>query len=140
MPWWGWIVVGAVLLAAEVVVPTDFFLLFLGASALLVGLLGLIGWDGAVWAQWLAFAALAVASLVFLRGWLRARPSAGVRDTVVGETAIATEPIAAGGVGRVELRGATWSARNAGEEPVAPGDRLRVSHVEGLTLHVRREA
>lgn len=140
MPWWGWIVVGAVLLAAEVFVPTDFFLVFLGASALAVGLLGLIGWDGAIWAQWLTFAAFAVITLVFFRGWLRARPSAGVRETVVGEAATATEPIAPGGLGRVELRGATWSARNAGDAPIASGDRLRVSHVEGLTLHVRREA
>jgi inner membrane protein len=140
MPWWGWIVVGAVLLAAEVVVPTDFFLVFLGASALAVGLLGLIGWDAAVWVQWLAFAALAILSLVFLRGWLRARPTAGVPETVMGEAATATEPIEPGGLGRVELRGSTWSARNAGDEPIAPGDRMRVTHVEGLTLHVRREA
>ena len=41
MPWWGWVVVGAALLGAEIVVPTDFYLVFLGLSALAVGLVGL---------------------------------------------------------------------------------------------------
>lgn len=142
MPWWGWIVVGAVLLAAEVFVPTDFFLVFLGLSALIVGLFGLLGVEGPVWAQWLGFAALAVGTLVFFRGWLRSRvrPASRVDDTLVGETAIAQEPIAPGGAGRVEMRGATWSAHNAGSVPIATGDRVPVVHVDRLTLHVRREA
>jgi membrane protein implicated in regulation of membrane protease activity len=139
MPWWGWIAVGSVLLAAEVFVPTDFFLVFLGASALLVGALGLVGWDGPEWAQWLVFAVLAVVTLVFLRGWLRARMTgpSHVDDTLVGETAIAQEPIVPGGLGRVELRGTTWSARNVGTGAIAVSDRVPVVAVERLTLHVR---
>ena len=139
MPWWGWIAVGSVLLAAEVFVPTDFFLVFLGASALLVGALGLVGWEGPVWAQWLVFAVLAVVTLVFLRGWLRARMASPshVDDTLVGETAIAQEPIVPGGLGRVELRGTTWSARNVGTSAIAVSDRVPVVAVERLTLHVR---
>ena len=43
MPWWGWVVVGAALLGAEIVVPTDFYLVFLGLSALAVGLVGAAG-------------------------------------------------------------------------------------------------
>lgn len=142
MPWWGWIVVGVVLLASEAAVPTDFFLVFLGTSALLVGLVGLLGIEGPVWAQWLAFAALAVGLLVFFRGWLRsrARPVSRVDDALVGEVAIAQEPIAPGGAGRVEMRGATWSAHNAGTVAIATGDRVPVVSVDRLTLHVRREA
>jgi membrane protein implicated in regulation of membrane protease activity len=142
MPWWGWIVVAAVLLGAEMFVPTDFFLVFLGASALIVGLFGLVGVEAPVWAQWLAFAVLAVGSLVFFRGWLRAhiRPVSRIDDALVGETAIAQEPIAPGGMGRVELRGATWSARNAGSTSIATGDRVPVVSVDRLTLHVRHEA
>ena len=42
MPWWGWITVGALLLAAEMtIVDLEFYLVFLGVSAFVVGLLGL---------------------------------------------------------------------------------------------------
>jgi hypothetical protein len=142
MPWWGWIVVGAVLLGAELfIIPTDFFLVFLGVSAFAVGLIGFVGIELPQWAQWATFAALAVLSLVFFRGWLRARwpKAARVDDTLVGEIAVAREPLAAGASGRIDLRGSTWLARNAGDLALAPGDRARVERVEGLTLHVRRE-
>ncbi len=142
MPWWGWIVVGAVLLAAELfVIPTDFFLVFLGASAIVVGLVGLFGVDAPAWLQWASFGLLSLLSLVFSRGWLkgRLRPATHVDDTLVGEISIAREPLAVGAVGRIELRGTQWSARNTGDAPLAPGDRARVERVEGLTLHVRRE-
>jgi inner membrane protein len=143
MPWWGWIVVGAVLLAAELfVVPTDFFLVFLGFSAIVVGLIGLVGVALPQWGQWATFAVVAGLSFVFLRGWLRARFSHPTRadDTLVGEIAVAREALAAGATGRIELRGTGWSCRNAGDAPLAPGDRARVERVEGLTLHVRRES
>ena len=143
MPWWGWITIGAVLLGAELfVVPTDFFLVFLGVAAFVVGGIGFVGVELAPWAQWATFATLAVVSLVFLRGFLRARwpKEARVDDTLVGEIAVAREPLAVGASGQIELRGSTWSARNAGDAPLAPGDRARVERVEGLTLHVRREA
>jgi len=143
MPWWGWITIGTVLLGAELfVIPTDFFLVFLGVAAFAVGGIGLFGVELAPWAQWATFATLAVVSLVFLRGFLRARwpKEARVDDTLVGEIAVAREPLAVGASGQIELRGSTWSARNAGDAPLAPGDRARVERVEGLTLHVRREA
>jgi hypothetical protein len=66
MPWWGWITVGALLLAAEMtIVDLEFFLVFLGASALLVGMLGLAGVPLPFWMQWIVFAVLAIGSLVF---------------------------------------------------------------------------
>ncbi len=143
MPWWGWIVVGAVLLAAELfVIPIDFFLVFLGVAALTVGFIGLAGVDLPQWGQWATFAALAVGSLLLFRGWLRARFASvtPADDTLVGEIAVAREALAAGARGRIELRGATWLARNSGDAGLAPGDRARVERVEGLTLHVRRES
>jgi membrane protein implicated in regulation of membrane protease activity len=143
MPWWGWIVVGAVLLSAEIlVIPTDFFLVFLGVAATAVGLIGLVGLELPVWGQWVTFAVLALVSLVFFRGWLRERWPQPSRadDTLVGEIAVTRAALAPGASGQIELRGATWSARNAGDVALAPGDRARVERVEGLTLHVRRES
>lgn len=141
MPWWGWIVVGAVLLGAELgLVDADFYLVFLGVSALVVGGAVFVAPGLPTWIQWLAFAALAVTSMVGFRARvydkLRGSP-AGFGDGVVGETATASEPIAPGANGRGELRGTVWTLRNVGPEPVGPGDRVRVVAAHGLTLDVR---
>ena len=48
MPWWGWLIVGIGLLGVEMfVIDAQFYLVFLGASAAIVGLLGLAGIDHA---------------------------------------------------------------------------------------------
>ena len=141
MGWWGWIVAGALLLALELMVPTDFFVVFLGVAALMVGGAGLAGLELPVWGQWLLFGALSLVLLVAVRGPLKRRLPAGdprVDDALVGEIALIHEHLAAGATGRAELRGTQWTARN--DEPTAlePGARARVERVEGLVLHVRR--
>ncbi|RIL07244.1 MAG: hypothetical protein DCC71_03900 [Proteobacteria bacterium] len=144
MPWWGWIVVGAVLLGAELIaIPTDFFLFFIGVSAIAVGLVGLAGVALPAWGQWALFGVLSVAAVAGFRvlAKRRARGGAGaprVDDTLVGELGTASEALAPGGVGRIELRGSPWSARNVGDAALPAGARVRVERVEGLTLLVRR--
>ncbi|MDH3519541.1 MAG: hypothetical protein OEM49_03715 [Myxococcales bacterium] len=67
MPWWGWISVAALLLTAELAcVDAEFYLVFLGVAALIVGLAGIAGAESPGWLQWLAFAALSVASMLAL--------------------------------------------------------------------------
>lgn len=142
MPWWGWIVVGAVLLGSEIVVPSDFYLVFLGAAALMVGLLGLAGLDAPAWGQWLLFAALSVISLVWFRNKVRPRfetREGNVGSTLIGEVAYLEDTVSPGAVGRAELRGATWTARNVDVVPLERGSRARVESVEGLVIHLRRE-
>jgi len=139
--WWGWIVVGSMLLASELFVPTDFFLVFLGAAALIVGGVGLTGLALPIWGQWLLFGALSLVLLVTVRGRLKRRLPAGdprVDDTLVGEIAVIHEHLDAGATGFAELRGSQWTARNADPTPLEPGMRARVERVEGLVLHVRR--
>jgi inner membrane protein len=60
-------------------------------------------------------------------------------DTLVGETAVITEEIPSRGIGKAEMRGASWSARNIGEKSLARGERCKVERVEGLTIYVRTE-
>lgn len=141
MQWWGWIVVGALLLSSELFVPTDFFLVFLGVAALIVGGVGLAGLDAPIWGQWLLFGALSLVLLVAVRGRLKRRLPAGdpgVDDTLVGEIALIHKHLDAGATGFAELRGSQWTARNADPTPLEPGTRVRVERVEGLVLHVRR--
>src|SRR5262245_48546029 len=54
MTWWGWCIVGTLLLAAELfAVDAQFYLIFIGAAAVVVGFLGMIGVDLPGWAQWM---------------------------------------------------------------------------------------
>jgi membrane protein implicated in regulation of membrane protease activity len=144
MPWWGWVALGALLLAAELgAVDAEFYLVFLGLSALVVGALGLAGFAGPAWLQWLLFAALALVSLAFFRRQLYARlrrAGAELGEGVSGEWAVARDRIEPGALGRAELRGSLWSARNAGGLPIEAGQRVRVERVEGVLLQLRADA
>jgi membrane protein implicated in regulation of membrane protease activity len=143
MPWWGWVLVGSLLLAGELfVVEADFYLVFLGFSAVVVGGLTLLGLGGPIWAQWLIFAVVAVVSTVFFRRrvYQRLRPPGGeVSDSVVGEWVVVRDAIAPGALGQGELRGTLWSTRNAGAAALPAGGRARVVLVVGLVLDVRSE-
>jgi membrane protein implicated in regulation of membrane protease activity len=141
MPWWGWIVVGVVLLGGEVIADAQFYLVFLGAAAVITGLAGAAGLTGGIAMQWAIFGILSVALLVGFRarvyGKLRGASPQG-HETIVGEVAVAQQRIAPGELGRAELRGVGWSARNVGSELLEPGQRAEVVHVEGLVIDVRR--
>jgi membrane protein implicated in regulation of membrane protease activity len=142
MPWWGWIVVGAALLAAETVVDAQFYLMFFGVAALATGVLGAVGLLGPTWLEWAVFGALCVGGVLLFRrrvyGMIR-RSYGEVSSGTVGELAVAREPIAPGGRGKVELRGTVWEARNLSGAALAPGESARVERVEGLVLELRRE-
>jgi membrane protein implicated in regulation of membrane protease activity len=140
MPWWGWIVVGVVLLGSETLVDSEFYLVFLGAAALVIGIFDMAGLGGPVWREWLAFALIAALSMVFFRQRVynkMRRPGGPVTDSVVGEFVDVSEALAPGATGQVELRGSVWSARNSGDATLAAGQRARVESVDGLILSVR---
>ena len=143
MPWWGWILVGALLLGSELVVTTEFYLAVFGAAALLVGLFGLLVFEFSEWQQWLGFAALSVVLLVTIRSRFAAMMSENegqVRDRVVGEVALVNELIAPGATGRAELRGTSWPARNVGATAIEAGSQARAVNVDGLTLEISSES
>jgi inner membrane protein len=143
MPWWGWIVVGVVLLAGEMVADAQFYLVFLGLAAVAVGLLTLAGIAGGLAMQWALYAVLALVLVVGFRARVYGRlrspsgPSPGYQD-IVGETAIARSDIGPGALGRAELRGTTWMARNVGTGVLTEGTRTEVVRVAGLVIDVRR--
>jgi hypothetical protein len=144
MDWWLWFLLGLALLGAEVLTPGGFVMLFFGIAALVVGALSAGGVSGSAWVQWLLFSFLSIVSLVVFRGPLLARirvhPSGGREvDSLVGGTAVLLEDLAAGGVGKAELRGTAWTVRALDGSPLPKGRRCRVERIEGLTLWVRAE-
>jgi inner membrane protein len=141
--WWHWLVLGLALALAELATPGGFYLLFFGVGAMLVGILSTLQLGGPVWMQVLLFTLLSVASLLLFRTRLlravQQDPQRPAIDTLVGEIGSAVEGLPPGGIGRVELRGTVWSARNVAVALLAPGSRCRVVRVEGLLLHVEPE-
>jgi membrane protein implicated in regulation of membrane protease activity len=143
MEWWAWIAVGAVLLGSELgFVDAQFYLVFVGASALVVGLLDLAGLLPAVWMQWLLFAALAAFSMVTFRRRIYDRLRRKLPDMKqgpVGATVVLTAALPPGETCRLEYCGSSWNAVNGGKSPIAAGQRARIDRVNGLTLVVHGE-
>lgn len=141
--WWHWIVFGLFLALLEVISAGGFYLIFFGVAALLVGLIDYLGFGGPLSAQILLFSVVSVVSLVLFRDRLVRRvqlsPQAPPIDELVGEPAVALVELVPNGVGKVELRGTTWSARTTSGVIIAPGARCRVTRVDGLLLYVEPE-
>lgn len=143
MTWWSWMILGAVLLGAELfAVDAQFYLVFLGISAAIVGLAGLFGVVAPEWAQWMAFAILSLISFFTFRKSLyeKIRGGAkGFRETLAGDTVNIDEDLAANAEARIEFRGTEWTVRNVGSGTIVGGSRARIVKADGLTLNVEAE-
>ena len=143
MQWWAWIAVGAILLGSELAfVDAQFYLVFVGAAALVVGFLDLAGASLAVWLQWLIFAVLAAGSMVGFRRRIyeRMRRSLPImRSGPAGEVLTFGVALPPGETCRIEFRGSSWNAINGGPSVIAAGGRARIERVDGLTLVVHSD-
>ncbi len=139
---WSWIILGGILLAVELIAPGT-FILWLGVSAILVGLISfVIDWN---WQeQGVGFVILAVASLVIW--WRLIRPAKRDEDAsdqpflnrraqgFVGREFTLEKPIV-DGAGTVRMGDTIW--RVTGPD-CAAGSRVRIARAEGATLFVER--
>jgi membrane protein implicated in regulation of membrane protease activity len=139
LSWWLWLLLGFLLFALELVTPGGFFVFFFGVGAVIVALLTALNLAGPPWLQWLLFGGISVCLLLAFRKPLqnRLRTRTPAVDSIAGQTAVAMDAIGVRQIGRAELRGTVWTASNAGETPIAAGQRCSVERVEGLTLHIR---
>ena len=139
MSWWIWVLAGLGLLAIEFV-STTMHIAFFAVGAFVVAILVALGVHLPLWGQIGVFTGSSLLAFFFLRPIAVRKLGLNVKrnvDTMVGEQALAMEDIAVSSVGRAEMRGTTWSARNIGETALIRGQRCVVAAVEGLTLHVK---
>ena len=140
MPWWGWLSIGIILMGLELTaVDAAFYLIFVGAAAVCVGIIGLAGVELPLWGQLLGFAVLAVTSMVWFRGRLYDRIRGGLPGfeyKVAGRLVSVGEDVPPGGQTRVELQGTQWTAVNVGPAPIAAGARVRVVGRDSLNLSI----
>ncbi|MGB0697144.1 MAG: NfeD family protein [Rhodospirillaceae bacterium] len=136
-----WLIIGAVLVGAEMLVP-GMVLIWPGLAALTMGF-GLYLIPGAEGLSWqtevLAFAGLALLYTILGRMWWSSRveeevPEAVNRGTegLIGETARLIKPIS-GGRGRIKLRDGEWMVSG----PDLPeGTLVKITRTDGTLLHV----
>jgi hypothetical protein len=140
-PAWLWLIGGVVLLIAELIAP-GFFLMFVGAAAILTGFVALAIPIG-IPLQLAAFAALAL--LIVRVGGRRAYASRYDHSSdpflnnpvhrLLGRVVVVVEAVDKNG-GRVRVGDSVWSARGG---PAGVGDRVRIVDVEGNCLKVEQE-
>lgn len=145
MPWWGWLVLGVALLGVEMfVVDAQFYLVFLGISSTLVGLLGLAGVALPVWLQWLVFAVLSVATMLAFRrrvyALVRGHAEPVQERVTPGDRVLVPTRLEPGQSCRVDYRGSSWTARNVDGKAIEAGSEAAISRVDELTLHLKSTA
>ena len=140
MPWWGWLILGAVLAGVELTAADlAFYFVFLGVSAIVVGLAELAGADLPLWGQWLTFAGLSLSSMVLFRRRVYEKlkgDAPGFDGSPTGEVVEVTQPVGVGERTRVQLRGSEWNATNVGKGPIAAGSSARVVGSRGAGLDI----
>ena len=142
MYWWGWMILGAILLGSELlVVDAAFYLVFLGVAAFITGTAvaaGLIP-DPAI--QFTIFGVLSLISMVTFRRRLYDKLRGNVADypsTPAGEIVRVTETLPPGESGRQEYRGTTWTVVNRGEETIEAGTDAQIERIDGNNLIVKK--
>ena len=139
MSWWIWVLAGLALLAIEFASTTMHIGLF-AVGAFVVAILEALGVGMPLWGELVVFTSVSLIGLFFIRPWLVRKLKLHVKkevDTMIGEQALALDDIPPASIGKAEMRGSTWSARNVGETQLNRGQRCTVARIEGLVLHVR---
>ena len=138
MTHWGWLAVGLVLLAFELIAPLTFFL-WLGISALVTGLAALVlpwmPWQ----AQFLVFSILSVTSIIISRRYLVKRqtnpdvPNLNRRaQQYVGRVFVLSEDIQQG-TGKIKVDDTWWNVTGV---PMKKGTEVRVVSADGSVFAV----
>ena len=144
--WIFWLVLGAILVVAEVF-TSGFVLLWFGIGALAAALAGIVGIDNLA-IQFLIFAAVSIgltvsSRTIFVNYFSKERTGQSLRtgvDALPGKIGtVVSSSQGAMQEGAVKVFGSTWTAYPApGEEPLEAGERVCVESVEGASIYVRR--
>lgn len=139
---WHWWILALVLIILETVLPGTFFL-WMGISALVLGLLAWLIPTMAWEPQLMLFAILSLVSIVGWRMWQRRHPDVSDQpmlnrrgEQYVGRVFTLETPIE-NGFGKVRVGDSLWRVRGGDR---AAGERVRVTAVDGVILIVEPKA
>jgi membrane protein implicated in regulation of membrane protease activity len=140
--YWHWLLWGVGLIILEVLTQT-IFLLLIGISAVVVGLL-VFALPGIAWElQVVLFAAFSVGSIAIWRHYLRKYPTETDQpqlnrrgEQYVGRTFTLDEPIV-NGHGKIKVDDSTWKITG---DDCPEGTKVQVTGVDGVILEVKVQA
>ena len=143
--WILWVVLGVVLIIAEVFTP-GFVLLWFGVGALAAALASMLG--AGLGLQFLVFilistALTALSRTIFVNYFTRDGEQDGLKSGAAGMPGqigtVVTSSRGALDEGAVKVFGSIWTAYPAeGEPPLEAGDRVVVERLQGASIYVRR--
>ena len=139
-PGWMWLIGGVLLLIAEVIAP-GFFLIFIGAAAIITGLFTVL-FDLGTAPQLALFALYAIIAVFIGRRFYANRTSDSTDPLLndraarlVGKVVTVVDAVDEHN-GRVRVGDSEWSARGG---PAAVGERVRITGIDGNCLKVEAE-
>jgi membrane protein implicated in regulation of membrane protease activity len=131
-----WLVVGIVLVIAELLTGT-FYLLFLGIAALFGAAVAYVG--APFWVQAIVSAAFAVVGVLWIQRHKRMKEQPVMPALDVGQPVKLDSWVnQADRLARVRYRDALWDAHISGEIRGEPGEVLYIIGVDGATLRVAK--
>jgi inner membrane protein len=142
MPWWGWVLLGIGLLGVELfAIDAQFYLVFIGAAAVITGLVVAGGIPMPEWVQWAVFAFLSAITMVAFRRrvytLVRGQTGHVEQRLTVGDRVVVPSRLEPEQTCRVEYRGTSWTARNIDTAAFEAGQEAAIASVDGLTLHLK---
>jgi membrane protein implicated in regulation of membrane protease activity len=138
MPAWIWVVIGLVLIAAELT-HFAFFLIFIGAGALLTAGVTALGIIRSVEGQIVVFTVTSLLLIVLFRGKLKTKVQPPqMQPDYIGQKASVSVSIQPGREGRVTYRGSDWIAvAEDSTAEIAEGATIVIVGMNGLRLIVK---
>lgn len=137
--YWHWLAAGLVLLILETLIPANLILLWMGVSALVVGLVSYL-FDTSWQAELVLFGIFSIATFFLYHRFRKPQvasdaPTLNRRgESYVGRTFTLTEPIV-NGYGKLRVDDSRW--RIAGQDLPA-GTQVKIVRADGATLQVER--
>lgn len=134
---WFWLILAALMLAAELATTALVSIWFVAGALAAAGVACL---HLPVWMQAAAFGVVSALLFVFCREWLlrhfTSRKLPGNTDRLLQSIGVVTVPVMPAAAGRVQVAGQDWKAVSADEEEIPAGTRVRILKIEGVRLYV----
>ena len=137
--WQMWVIIAVICLILELM-NGDFFIMCFAIGGVCSSIAAAVG--GNIYVQLAVFAITSVLSLFFVRPaalrYLHKNEDTRVSnaDALIGQTGRVSEPIVAGGFGRVSIDGDDWRALSVDGQPIEKDARVRVVSRESIIITV----